>query len=147
VAGRLTAAGRAADALLLLEAAEPYLQRRPASYLDWLDARIAALEALARQGEAQALRWSCVERLLSIRHLRDYLKALPAFEDAEAEERALDLVFAYPNFHLALPKTHPQIYEQIERGGGTGYRTVTHEQFQFLVDMRREEAAERRRRS
>jgi phosphonate transport system substrate-binding protein len=51
------------------------------------------------------------------------------------------------NFHLALPKTHPQIYEQIERGGGTGYRTVTHEQFQFLVDMRREEAAERRRRS
>ena len=51
------------------------------------------------------------------------------------------------DFHLALPKSHPQIYEQIERGGGTGYRTVTHAQFQFLVDMRREEAAERRRRS
>ena len=51
------------------------------------------------------------------------------------------------NFHLALPKTHPQIYTQIERGGGTGYRTVTHSQFAFLVDMRREEAAERRRRS
>jgi phosphonate transport system substrate-binding protein len=51
------------------------------------------------------------------------------------------------NFHLALPKTHPQIYQQIERGGGTGYRTVHHQQFQFLVDMRREEAAERRRRS
>jgi hypothetical protein len=106
VAGRLTAAGRAADALLLLEAAEPYLQRRPASYLDWLDARIAALEALARPGEAQALRWSCVEHLLSIRHLRDYLKALPAFEDVEAEERAFDLVLAYPNFHLALQFLH-----------------------------------------
>jgi hypothetical protein len=106
VAGRLTAAGRAADALLLLEAAEPYLQRRPASYLDWLDARIAALEALVRPGEAQALRWSCVEQLLSMRHLRDYLKALPAFEDVEAEERALDLVFAYPNFHLALQFLH-----------------------------------------
>ena len=106
VAGRLTAAGRAADALLLLEAAEPSLQRRPASYLDWLDARIAALEALARPGEAQALRWSCVEHLLSIRHLRDYLKALPAFEDVEAEERAFDLVFAYPNFHLALQFLH-----------------------------------------
>ncbi len=51
------------------------------------------------------------------------------------------------NFHLALPKTHPTIYQQIERGGGTGYREVTHAQFQFLVDMRREEAAERRRRS
>lgn len=106
VAGRLTAAGRAADALLLLEAAEPYLQRRPASYLDWLDARIAALEALMRHSEAQALRWSCVEHLLSIRHLRDYLKALPAFEDVEAEERAFDLVFAYPNFHLALQFLH-----------------------------------------
>jgi hypothetical protein len=106
VAGRLTAAGRAADALLLLEAAEPNLQRRPASYLDWLDAHIAALEALARHAEAQALRWSCVEHLLSIRHLRDYLKALPAFEDVEAEERAFDLVFAYPNFHLALQFLH-----------------------------------------
>ena len=106
VAGRLTAAGRAADALLLLEAAEPYLQRRPASYLDWLDARIAALEALMRHSEAQALRWSCVEHLLSIRHLRDYLKALPAFEDVEAEERAFDLVLAYPNFHLALQFVH-----------------------------------------
>lgn len=106
VAGRLTAAGRATDALLLLEAAEPYLQRRPASYLDWLDARIAALEAQARPSEAQALRWSCVERLLSIRHLRDYLKALPAFEDVEAEERAFDLVFAYPSFDDALQFLH-----------------------------------------
>ena len=51
------------------------------------------------------------------------------------------------NFHLALPKSHPAIYEQIERGGGTGYRTVTHSQYGFLVEMRREEAAERRRRS
>ena len=51
------------------------------------------------------------------------------------------------NFHLALPRTNPVIYEQIERGGGTGYRTVTHSQYGFLVEMRREEAAERRRRS
>ena len=50
-------------------------------------------------------------------------------------------------FHLALPKTHPTVYEQIEKGGGTGYRSVTHAQFQFLVEMRREEANERRRRS
>ena len=106
VAGRLTAAGRPADALLLLETAEPYLQRRPASFIAWLDGRIAALEALARHSEAQALRWSWVERSLSIRHLRDYLKALPAFEDVEAEERAFDLVFAYPNFHLALQFLH-----------------------------------------
>ncbi len=50
-------------------------------------------------------------------------------------------------FHLALPKSHPQIYEQVERGGGTGYREVTHADFQLFVDIRREEAAERRRRT
>ena len=50
-------------------------------------------------------------------------------------------------FHLALPKAHPAIYEDIEKGGGTGYREVTHAQFQLLVDLRREEANERRRRS
>jgi len=49
-------------------------------------------------------------------------------------------------FHLALPKSHPAIYEQIERGGGTGYREVKHADFQLFVDLRREEAAERRRR-
>lgn len=49
-------------------------------------------------------------------------------------------------FHLGLPKAHPEIYRQIERGNGTGYREVSHEQFKLLIDMRREEAAERRRR-
>ena len=50
-------------------------------------------------------------------------------------------------FHLALPKTRPDIYQQVERGGGTGYREVTHETFAMIVDLRREEAAARRRRS
>ncbi|MBR0666176.1 phosphate/phosphite/phosphonate ABC transporter substrate-binding protein [Roseomonas hellenica] len=50
-------------------------------------------------------------------------------------------------FHLALPKTHPEIYQQVERGGGTGYREATHAMFQMIVDLRREEATERRRRS
>ncbi|MBR0661477.1 phosphate/phosphite/phosphonate ABC transporter substrate-binding protein [Neoroseomonas oryzicola] len=50
-------------------------------------------------------------------------------------------------FHLALPKAHPDIYQQIERGGGTGYREVTHQTFELIVELRREEAAARRRRS
>ncbi|MFH5927390.1 phosphate/phosphite/phosphonate ABC transporter substrate-binding protein [Roseomonas xinghualingensis] len=50
-------------------------------------------------------------------------------------------------FHLALPRAHPEIYRSIERGAGTGYREVGHEAFQLLIDMRREEAAERRRRN
>jgi len=48
-------------------------------------------------------------------------------------------------FHLALPKAYPDIYKEIERGGGTGYRQVKHEDFQLFIDMRREEAAARRR--
>ncbi len=51
------------------------------------------------------------------------------------------------DFHLALPNTHPDIYAQIERGGGKGYREVTHADFQLFVDLRREEAANRRQRS
>ena len=48
------------------------------------------LEVLGRADEAQAARWSCFERSLSARHLRDHLKRLPDFEDFDAEQRALD---------------------------------------------------------
>lgn len=50
-------------------------------------------------------------------------------------------------FHLALPKAHPEIYRQIERGGGAGYREVTHQDYVFMVEMRKQEAVERRRRN
>ena len=50
-------------------------------------------------------------------------------------------------FHLALPKAHPEIYRQIERGGGAGYREVTHQDYAFMVEMRKQEAVERRRRN
>lgn len=53
----------------------------------------------------------------------------------------------FTQFHLALASAHPQIYAQIERGGGQGYAPVTHEMFEPIVQLRREEAAERRRRS
>jgi phosphonate transport system substrate-binding protein len=49
-------------------------------------------------------------------------------------------------FHVALSTEHPQIYAQIERGGGQGYARVTHADFEPIVQLRREEAAERRRR-
>ena len=39
---------------------------------------------------------------LSRRHLRDYLKKVPAFEDAAAEERALDLVAEHDDLQEAL---------------------------------------------
>jgi len=49
-------------------------------------------------------------------------------------------------FHLALPTAHPQIYAQIERGGGTGYRVVRHQDFEPFIAMRRAEAQARRAR-
>ena len=50
-------------------------------------------------------------------------------------------------FHLALPTSHPAVYEQIERGGGKGYQRVSHADFQLFVDLRQEEAKNRRQRS
>jgi phosphonate transport system substrate-binding protein len=49
-------------------------------------------------------------------------------------------------FFLAMPKFHRAVYEGIERGGGTGFRTVTHADYALVVKLREEEAAERRRR-
>ncbi|MBE9604103.1 phosphate/phosphite/phosphonate ABC transporter substrate-binding protein [Acetobacteraceae bacterium H6797] len=49
-------------------------------------------------------------------------------------------------FFLALPKAYPDIYRQIMRGSGTGFRTVTHQDYAMFVELRQEEAAARRRR-
>jgi hypothetical protein len=102
VAERLTKAGRAEEALTLLQAADPALRQRRAGAEAWCDARLAALEALGRGEEAQAQRWEFALLELSGRHLRDYLKRLPAFEDMPAEERALDLVAEHDDLEEAL---------------------------------------------
>ncbi len=60
------------------------------------------MEALGRNVEAQAFRWQCFERTLSIAHLRNYLKRLPDFEDLEAEESAMSHALKSSNVHLAL---------------------------------------------
>jgi tetratricopeptide (TPR) repeat protein len=106
VAERLMAAGRADEALTLLDAADPRETNRSAGLEEWLDARIAALEMLDRGQEAQRLRWQHLERCLSIRHLRDYLQHLPDFEDAAEEERALGQVLDHPSFNRALRFLH-----------------------------------------
>ena len=48
-------------------------------------------------------------------------------------------------FHLGLAAAYPQIYNSIERGGGMGYRPVKHADYQMFIDLRKEEAASRRR--
>jgi hypothetical protein len=106
VAQRLTTAGRAAEALALLDAAQPLPHQTPPGPGPWIDARIAALDQLERGEEAQQMRWKFALLRLSSQHLRDYLKRLPAFEDGEAQERALDLVLQHPYLGPALEFLH-----------------------------------------
>jgi hypothetical protein len=106
VAQRLTAAGRAEEALALLDAAQPLPHQPPPGPGPWIDARIAALDQLARGEEAQQWRWRFGLLRLSSQHLRDHLKRLPAFEDGEAQERALDLVLEHPYLGPALEFLH-----------------------------------------
>ncbi|GJE25391.1 DUF6880 family protein [Methylobacterium organophilum] len=63
---------------------------------------IAALEALGRPEEAQALRWGQFERGLDPQALRDYLARLPDFEDDEALARAFAHAAARTDPHGAL---------------------------------------------
>jgi hypothetical protein len=93
VARYLLAAGRPEQALAVLERA-----REAAATMDapaWHDTRIAVLEALSRDEEAQQQRWRCFCRTLSIPHLRQYLRRLDDFEDVEAEESALRVAEAH----------------------------------------------------
>jgi hypothetical protein len=106
VAKRLTAAGRADEALKLLDAAEPSPGQPPPGPGPWIDARIAALDHLERGEEAQQLRWQFALVSLSSQHLRDCLKRIPAFEDGEAQERALELVLQHPYLPSALEFLH-----------------------------------------
>ena len=102
IAIRLVAAGRAEEALEVLDRATPSEHNRYFKELEWTDARIAALDALGRAHEAHALRWHAFEKFLSRRHLRAYLNQLPDFDDVEAEDRALAWVGQHPSFHSAL---------------------------------------------
>ncbi len=97
IARRLLAADRAEEALQTIDTAAHRGDARDWPDFAWEDARIEVLDALGRGDEAQADRWSCFERSLSIPHLRAHLKRLPDFDDFDAEERALDYARSYEN--------------------------------------------------
>jgi phosphonate transport system substrate-binding protein len=50
-------------------------------------------------------------------------------------------------FHLALPATHPDIHRAVERGNTIGWVPTQHEDYALFIEMRREEAQQRRRRN
>ena len=97
----LLAAGRAAEALAVLERAKPKRSAVKATrdddlYLiglaadnEWEETYVEALEATGQKDEAQRLRSAAFEERLSADQLRAYLKRLPDFDDVEAEERAM----------------------------------------------------------
>ena len=98
VAKRLIAHGRADEALEWIDApADPSHKGR-----DLADLRLLALEKLSRNGMAQRERRQIFERWLDRGMLRTWLKALPAFEDFEPEQQALELVARHFNVTLAL---------------------------------------------
>lgn len=99
IAIRLLSAGRAAEALSVLDAAD---MNRMGWTFEWEEARIEALEALERGEDAQDFRWSCFEESLNHQHLRAYLRRLPDFDDLEAEEQAFAHVHRFADVHHAL---------------------------------------------
>ncbi|MBU2487202.1 MAG: hypothetical protein KKG78_19165 [Alphaproteobacteria bacterium] len=100
IATRLLAAGRADEALVALDRVDT--RGRSDVPFEWQLARVKTLEALGRGEEAQAYRWKCFEQSLNDKHLRDFLRHLPDFDDIEAEERAYGYAQAFPDVHRAL---------------------------------------------
>jgi len=98
IAERLLTAKRASEALTLLDAADT----DDGFPVEWVNMRIAALDASERTDEAQKMRRQVFEASLSPDYLRDYLKRLPDFDDVEEEDRALDFVVEKGNAYRAL---------------------------------------------
>ncbi len=128
VAGHLLTAGRAEQALAVLDGAAKACERLEA--LAWHDTRIAVLEALGRREQAQQHRWRVFSASLSIPLLRGYLKRLDDFADVEAEERAFALVEAHPRplvalqfliFWPALPRAARYVIEHRHAWDGEAY--------------------------
>jgi hypothetical protein len=111
---RLLAAGRATEALAVLERARPKRGTAQTARDDdlfptgfpsdnaWEETYIEALETTGKKDEAQRLRWAAFEQRLSVGQLRAYLKRLPDFEDVEAEERAMKHALGFRSFSAAL---------------------------------------------
>ena len=100
IAERLLTAGRAEEALAVLDASKA--SAKAALSADWYGARIAALERLGRAEDAQQERLSGFQQTLGAPLLRDYLKRLPDFDDLEAEDAAVDFARTFPSAAQAL---------------------------------------------
>jgi phosphonate transport system substrate-binding protein len=121
------------------------LQRQYDAAVTWASGQGEESEGFTRGN----LRAMVQKGMLNMRDLRIIWKSRPILNGPFTVRKDLPASFKedLTLFHLALATAHPQVYAQIERGGGQGYARVTHEMFEPIVQLRREEAAERRRRS
>jgi phosphonate transport system substrate-binding protein len=121
------------------------LQRQYDAAVTWASGQGEVSEGFTRGN----LRAMVQKGMLNMRDLRIIWTSRPILNGPFTVRRDLPQAFKddLTQFHLALAAAHPQIYAQIERGGGQGYARVTHDMFEPIVQLRREEAAERRRRS
>ena len=101
IAQRLFGAGRTGEALTALVRAE-LTRVKGGHWPDWDRVHIEVLDKLGRTDEAQAMRWNQFKSVLHAGYLKDYLKRLPDFDDEEAEQRALGIAAAHPDFDLGL---------------------------------------------
>ena len=99
MARRLLDAGRAAEAYAVVQDAQPNPAKNGG---ELADLRIAALSALGRHEDAQAARWQEFVQTLRAQPLRDFLKQLPDFDDAEKERQALAVAADFHDPHHAL---------------------------------------------
>ena len=121
------------------------LQKQYDAAVTWASGQGAESEGFTRG----ALRAMVEKGLVDMRQMRVIWRSDPIINGPQTVRKELPESFKEDMrlFHLALPKAHPEIYKQIERGGGAGYREVSAADYQFMIDMRRQEAAERRRRN
>ncbi|MFN3273281.1 MAG: DUF6880 family protein [Paracoccus sp. (in: a-proteobacteria)] len=104
VARRLLDAGRTAEAfdiVIRARAADAGNAFRMFRY-DLDEVYEECLGKLGRHDDLARHLWDTFSQTLSARSLRAYLKALPDFDDIEAEEKALDLAEAHPHLGCAI---------------------------------------------
>jgi phosphonate transport system substrate-binding protein len=95
-----------------------------------------------------ALRMMVDKKMLDMKDLRIIWKSRPVLNGPLTVRKSTPAAFQDDilAFHLALPKTHPDIYHSVDMGNGKGWVPVTHADFQPFIDMLQQEAAQRRRR-
>lgn len=94
------------------------------------------------------LRMMVDKKMLDMKDMRIIWKSRPILNGPLTVRKSTPLAFQEDMlaFHVALPKTHPDIYHSVDMGNGKDWVPVTHEDYLPFIDMLKQEAADRRNR-